>query len=245
MITGGQAKKTPWILTSIHVVQGIDMITLHKNDTGFARFVSGSTGGIRNMTFIDELRKLRMQATVDACNGGLFSGVHSNPKAKKAQKQEWETAGVPELVEITLPSAEGRPSVTIKTAGTLDHRANPVVELSTIALDHIAACMRSSFTEGHASREKVGQGVRWVAARGAYVAKKHNNGKRMRTFRASADASDEELAKADAKQRALNWAADPAEDDGDDDDEERADDDDNEKGSGDEKGDAGDSTCNM
>lgn len=215
MIEGGLCNKTPWVVTE-NTVDGLEMITLCKSDSGFSRFVSGSNKGIMKMQFIDQLRKMRTSATIDACNDSLFDGQNmAAAKHFKARKDQWRNNGsVPTIVEIMLPPAGDFRATLVKVQASLDVRSNVSIELSVNVLNHIAACMRGSEDEGP-KRQRLGNGVRWSAQRKCYIATRPS--KRMRLFRADAEASDADLADDAAKQDAFAWAAksDSDESDGD------------------------------
>lgn len=208
MVHGGKCRaSSPWVVNNSFVtnVDGVEMVALSKTDTGFSRFVSGSTTGIGSMTFLEELRKMRTQASFEANNDGLFNTMHMNPKAKKAQKEQLKNAGMPNMVQVTLPAMEDFPSMKVKVQSNLEIRENVWVELKVDVLNHIAACMRDSVQDEPASRVRVGRGVRWSSQRNGFIATRAN--KRMKTFRHDQDASDEDLAKEAAKEAAMAWAA--------------------------------------
>ena len=84
MISGGRCKDGhPWMVNTVQVIEGVEMVTLSKSDSGFSRFVTGEVKGIGRMIFLDHMKNLRTAATFESCNGGLFE-VANNPKAKKA-----------------------------------------------------------------------------------------------------------------------------------------------------------------
>ena len=39
----------------MQVIEGVEMVTLSKSDSGFNRFVTGTFKGMRQMTFVDGL----------------------------------------------------------------------------------------------------------------------------------------------------------------------------------------------
>ena len=179
------------------------MICLNKMDAGFARFVSGSRRGeLSKMNFLDRLRAMRTKATFESCNDGLFD-MPDDQRARKVQKQRCSDTGVPDIVEVMLPAVEGHQHEYVKIRSSLDVRNMLWVEMNANVLDHIAALMRSSFSETH-DTGSVGKGVRWSSDRNAFIARRPS--KRMRTFRAEGDSGDE-LAMEDAKAKALEWAS--------------------------------------
>lgn len=202
MIEGGRCNKTPWIVAE-NAVDGLEMITLSKTDSGFSRFVAGSNKGINKMEFLDQLRKMRTQATIDACNGDSLFDTHSIAQSRhfKAQKESWKDNGaVPRTISVVLPAAEEFQAESIQVQASLDVRSNVSVVLNVAVLDHIAACMRQSEKQQSKRQQPLGNGVRWSSSRNCYIATRAN--KRMRLFRANGEQGDD-----DARQDALDWAA--------------------------------------
>lgn len=201
------AADKPWLVTNLQTVDGIEMIKLESKCSGFRRFVAGSSKRFGNMTFMDKLRAMRTKATFDACNEGIFDVPLADHRARKAQKDKYVEAGIPQVVEIKLPSAEGFEACFVKVVASLDVRTGITVELKDKVLDHIAALMRESRSDDNEHKMKVGRGVRWCSTRKAFLATRHGDRKRMRTFRPDDDEEDEDIARQDAKDRALAWAA--------------------------------------
>ena len=204
-IEGGKStEKGKWILDDVRMVDGLEMIPLVKHDAGFARFVTGSKGGLTKLAFLNELRQMRTKATIAACNDGLFAVPTSDRRAFVEQKRKWLRDGIPGIVEVELPTCEQYEARKIKVQGSLNFGAVVWVELNASVLDHIACCMRTSYKEEHGKKVVVGDGVRWSAERRCYIARRAT--KRMKTFRVDQDASDQELADNDAKVKARAWA---------------------------------------
>ena len=203
-ITGGLLKRNPWVVENVQIVDGVEMLPLVKGSVGFGKFVSGDRHGLARMDFLDRMRQMRLKATIEACNDGLFEVPTNDVKAFRAQKKKWQMDGVPGLVEVKLPAIDGYPSRYVKVQSSLDIRTLLWVELNADVLDHIAVCMRMSCNEDHQCRVKVGPGVRWSKSRKCYMARRAN--KRMKIFRADPDASDEDIALDDARNEALAWA---------------------------------------
>ena len=208
-VSGGLCKQSPWLIQNIEVVEGLEMVTLHKKDSGFCRFISGNTQGIRNMAFLDELRKLRTQSTVDACSDGdLFQTAPSNRRAKRAQLAEWKSGESPSKVRITLPAVGDLPAKEIHVKSSFDITTNVSVEIDADVLQHIATCMKASESQGRTRTRPSDKGVRWMANRGGWLATRRTNDKNhMKLFRPDCDESDDEIAKDKAKTSAIAWAA--------------------------------------
>ena len=181
------------------------MVALSKSDSGFNRFVTGTLKGMKQMTFVDDLKGLRTTATFEECNDGLFAVASCNRRAKQAQKRAIQEQGAPSIVNVTLPAAENFTPHVVQVQASLDVRDTVYIELRESVLDHVAACIRCSVREEHGARQVVGGGVRWDSKRNGYIARRPN--KRMRTFRPEDDAEDEDIALHDAKSKALTWAA--------------------------------------
>ena len=54
-----------WIVTP-ETVDGIDFVEIHMKDSGFSRYVTGTTTGIRGMQFLNELRVMQTTAITAA-----------------------------------------------------------------------------------------------------------------------------------------------------------------------------------
>ena len=78
VVTGGGCKRDGWVITDSELIEGIEFIKLNRLDSGFCRFVSGHPKGMRDMDFLEKLRWMRTQATIDlaklppAEGGNLF-----------------------------------------------------------------------------------------------------------------------------------------------------------------------------
>ena len=206
MIQGGLCNKTAWIVNE-NTVDGLEMITLSKSDSGFSRFVSGSVKGIQKMMFLDELRKMRTRATIDACNDdGLFDSQSiAQSRDFKARKDSWKNAGtLPAIVEITLPAVNEFRATKVRVQSSLEVRTNVSIALNVHVLDHIATLMRNSEIDCP-QRQNLGHGIRWCETRKCYIATRAT--KRMRLFRPNIDSADHDLADEIAKDEAVKWAA--------------------------------------
>ena len=204
-----------WVIDDVRTVDGVEMIQLVKRDFGFSRFVTGVSKGLTKLTFLDELRQMRTQATIAACNDGLFDAPTSDPRVFAQQKRKWSSDGIPAVVEVQLPAISTHESRKVKVQGNLHAGERVWVELNGVVLDHIACCMRASFKEDGGSRVVLGNGVRWSKGRNCYIARRCT--KRMKFFRPNADDSDEDAGWARAKSKALAWANGEDDDDDDDD----------------------------
>ena len=86
VVTGGGCKRDGWVITVSELIEGIAFIKLNRLDNGFSRLVTGHAKGMRDMDFLEKLRWMRTQATIDlakpppAEGGNLFKVSASETK---------------------------------------------------------------------------------------------------------------------------------------------------------------------
>ena len=89
-VTKEFAWQNKWIIESTELINGVEFVPLKIKGSGFGRFVTGSIKKMRDtsgMTFLTDLQKLRLQATIDACNkldtAALFNDMPASVQARK------------------------------------------------------------------------------------------------------------------------------------------------------------------
>ena len=74
VVNGGGCKRNGWVITDSELIDGVDFIKLNRLDSGFCRFVSGQTKGMPDMKFMEKLRWMRTQATIDLAKPAEAAG---------------------------------------------------------------------------------------------------------------------------------------------------------------------------
>ena len=222
MIKGGGCKRDGWIIGDVEVIDGVDFITLSKKDHGFSRFVSGSVGGIRDMTFLDTFRRLRSEASLAFASGSnpeesLFDAAPvTNRKARKAKRAEVQdlidkgdaNRTVPvELPEIALDDGFLIPGMTVQCKTAINLQDNVVVALTTEMLTYVRHAMNKSFEAQSRKRSASGEaiGVYWKSQKCGWLATRKSEGKiSYKTFRCDKDCND--IEKEEVRERAIRWS---------------------------------------
>jgi hypothetical protein len=206
--------KAPWVIQNSECIEGVDFIALPKCCTGFSRFVSGSTRGIANMTFMNMLKELRT-AAVTGARGGACCAFEATTITKydvQRLKRRCVVNGLPEFVEITIPECEHEgnvvPAHTMKVKATTDDAAALCVELTAENLACIKAGMLASMVMKADNAEQVispDKAVRWRGDRQAFLANRgscSSPGKlEWKTFKPTIDSD-----KTDCMDKAVKWA---------------------------------------
>jgi hypothetical protein len=203
--------KVPWVVQDLEIIEGVEFISLVKDDTGFSRFVSGSTRGIFNMTFMNQMKKLRTTALTGA-RDGAFEDCTPTRWHNELLKQRCKDHGLPDFVEITIPECEHDghrvPARRMKVKSSVDDAAALCVELTADNLACIRAGMLASMKEAKQedSPDKVinTKAVRWRTDRNAFLAARScsSEGKlEYKTFKPTGDSDKEEC-----MENAYKWA---------------------------------------
>jgi hypothetical protein len=211
------AGQNKWIIESTELINGVEFVPLKIKGSGFGRFVTGSIKKMRDtsgMTFLTDLQKLRLQATIDACNkpdaAALFddmpASVQARKKARSDAKVKMELGNAPAIVVVTcpaidLPGGTRLGPVRMKVKSSLDLRDVPVVELDAHTLYYVKMAMVQSECQDSAPHEPTSDNVRWRSDRQAWVATRDGKFKHFKPT----DASDPD-SKAEARQNAVRWA---------------------------------------
>jgi hypothetical protein len=204
--------KIPWVIQDSEFIDGIEFIALAKSDTGFSRFVSGSTRGIANMTFLTKMKELRTSATTGARDGVAFGDVTPSKWATGKLKRRCVDNGLPEFVEIIIPECTHGghqvPARTVKVKATVDDAAALVVELTADNLACIKAGMLHTASIMETTAEQTSspdKAVRWRGDRQAFLASRSScssPGKvEYKTFKPTDDSD-----KAECIVQATKWA---------------------------------------
>jgi hypothetical protein len=203
--------KVPWVVQDLEIIEGVEFISLVKDDTGFSRFVSGSTRGIFNMTFMNQMKKLRTTA-LTGVRDGAFEDCAPTRWQNELLKQRCKDHGLPDFVEITIPECEHDghrvPARRMKVKSSVDDAAALCVELTADNLACIRAGMLASMKEAKQedSPGKVinTKAVRWRGERNAFLAARScsSEGKlEYKTFKLTGDSDKEEC-----MEHAYKWA---------------------------------------
>ena len=218
---GGCCQKRPWVITNCELIDGKDFVILTKRDTGFSRFVSGTSYGIRDMTYLNDIRALRTEATLAIGQRGdsLFDDGAPTAAARKKQRRQAsdlkDRGELPGSVAIQLPAVsapngDSAEALELRVKSSLDIGANIAVELTKESMWYIRCAMLASLQPDANKRDKVGcSNVRWRKDRNAFVAKRIDAAgkKEYKTFKVNADADDVDLARADAIDAAKRWTS--------------------------------------
>ena len=215
VVHGGACKKRPWVISSVEVIAGREYVELRKTDTGFSRFVAGAATDVRSYTFLDELRRLRTTATLQAmlqqsAPAALFDAHEvSKVEAKAVRKQTKTEAANILQVDVSLPAISGFAEMQMSCKASVSLQTNVAVELTPLNLEYIAAAMRESSSESKKrnrsehSREGESKYLRWMPGRKCFVAYREDDRKRCKTFRPK---TQEDLDIEDARSAAMQWA---------------------------------------
>ena len=216
-IRGGCCKRDPWVVRNIDLVDGQEFIELSKRDPGFGRYVATDSSAIRQMTFLDHLRRLRTEKSMVIPDEQSLFGQMPTRAARQTLKRrcaDLNSRGqMPEVIVLDLPpiASDERhvPGIRMRVKANLDINKNVYVELQPNVLSYIWHAMRASDTQEPKKRTKSSlDGVRWVSSRKVFMAQRHrlSDGKKeYRTFRPANP--DDELDCDDAADRAKKWVA--------------------------------------
>ena len=217
---GGGEGKTPWLIANAEHVDGIDFVVLHKRETGFCRFVSGSTTGCNRMLYLDELKKLRTAESFrvasemgqDEKTDNLFDMENPSKKAKKVQKQMAQSQAqlgvLPAWVTLNMPDIDTPKGmvkgINMRVKTCLDVHQAVSVEVSCANFAYIRAAMHAS-PEAARKQTATDKGYRWHSSKKVFLASRKEEDRTVfKSFRPR-DSSDQAFAAAEAA--AGDWAA--------------------------------------
>ena len=226
MVSGG-GEKTPWSVSTVDVVDGIEFITVCSSQhTVFARFCWGKRGGhgpIARSVFLKDMRHKRLQeclrvvSLADEPQQALFDEEEVKaPAPKRGRGPNAEVAGgtPPEFVTLSLGDLKDQAGkvvaygIKLKVRSSLDLAAALSLEATPEALNYIRHGIIVSVVPDTAEVPRQPD-VRWRPDRGAYVANKiSDSGKKThKTFKAEGD-DDASIKVAFAL--AVEWLCEPA-----------------------------------
>ena len=164
-IAGG-ASAHPWIVSDVEIIGGVEFIQLSVADSGFNRFVAGTTKGLHGKSgFLAKLRELRTHATIQACckqHDALFGATAAAAKRQRTQSREAHKRGdVPAVVQVEVPEVEHDGIIVgpmtidmqgaIDSAATLRPRAAPEVR-TYIKIGIVAGASSARAKKTHVGR---------------------------------------------------------------------------------------------
>ena len=214
-VNGGSLKRSPWTLQTVEEIDGHTFVPLKKIDQGFCRFVTGSSKGLFELGWLDELRKLRTTAQRATESGGLFA----EPGARPKRRRKVTAAAVPEpsYITVDLPAFEYEGGKV--DAISMLVKAEPMtfthisVELDPDNLAYIRHALLASGIPAKKRAKPPHDGVyhkvRWLTRRHGWQARRGPDQSRTKFFKVGKQ--DDELGVADVRDLAKRWA------DGDDD----------------------------
>ena len=219
VVHGGELSpnKNPWIVDDVETIDDILFIPLEKKNRGFARFVTGSCAGLRDLNYLDKLRKMRndtRMASLSAAEGpAMFGRVQSKYQKRKDSAKLRLQAPQP-YVSLDLPSfvyedkmVEG---ITLRVKNTDSFSRGVVVEFSPESLQYIRLATLYSGTYDEPKKRKaevdaVPRVCRWNKVRKAFVATCDVGGQpKYKYFKPK---TDDPLAFDDARASAQDWVA--------------------------------------
>jgi hypothetical protein len=167
-----------WIVTP-ETVDGIDFVEIHMKDSGFSRYVTGTTTGIRGMQFLNELRVMRTTAITAGCSptteaiASISSKYHQNMQKRRNIAEH----GMPNVIDVHLPAVtHGElhlPAHTMKLKASIDQGAPIAVELNEGNMQYLKLAMLAGVaklpTNKPSEPTKSASNVHWRAERNAYV----------------------------------------------------------------------------
>ena len=193
-----EGQKYPWHVENTSTVMGVEFVPLKLRDSGFCRFLCGSS--FRSFkkdetkhfgAFIRQLSMQRSAATAAAMGMTAtlttpLGEVELTSRAKKRMRADVKSkaadGGMPEVVTIECERVElldGTVSgpITIKAIASLDVRDAPAVEIDCAVLRHIRTAMVAALEQDNEDENCIaraiqsrGDCVRWRQSRKSWVA---------------------------------------------------------------------------
>jgi len=200
-----------WIVQP-ETVDGVDFVEVQMKESGFSRFVTGTTRGISGMQFMTELKTMRNTASVTGCSPGTDPIDSKMNKYQQNQMKRRNIAehGMPTVVELHMPAIiHGElhvPARIMKLKASSDEGASITVELNEGNMQYIKIAMLAGVTK-HTNKPteptELTCNVWWRAERNAFVACRScsSTGKQVyKTFKVSAEDD-----KPSTRDRAVQW----------------------------------------
>ena len=219
VVEGGDVKRSPWLVKNYEIIDGVCFIPLHKMDTGFCRFVTGSAKDMRDCSWLEDLKLKRVRASMDALapdtGPSLFKPVQPSKWERRKQLQKVKEAlndDIASVVTIDLPAisfgGEEAPALTLKVKRCLDCKIAVSVELTADVLTYIRIAMLDSFERDSNKRQRAEHDgmklkFRWCNSRQVFIAQRldADGGRKLKIFR-----PNESISLNDAKDKANAWA---------------------------------------
>ena len=219
VVEGGAVKRSPWLVKNYEIIDGVCFIPLHKMDTGFCRFVTGSQKDMRDCSWLEELKHKRARASRGAfasdSGPSLFDTAQPSKSERRTQLQMQklrESIDAASFVTIELPaiSFEGHevPGLSMKVKRCLDCKLAVSVELRPDVLTYIRIAMLDSFQRDSNKRQRAEHDgrlhkFRWCNSRQAFIAQRPGEGgkRKLKIFK-----PNRSLTLIDAKDKANAWA---------------------------------------
>ena len=203
--------RPPWY-THVATIEGEEFVKLSLQDTGFNRFVSGSTRGCKTMKWLDDFRKQRFLETLklSADTESLFDEPPT-AAARARQKRDCElklkSGSLPATVQVHLPRIEYDGHVeaarSIKVVTAVDVGSCLQIECTDKAMQYVRVAMLASQGARKRTRRVSGTGsVSFLEDRNVFLARRSQNGKiKTKAFKVDDDVVNI------AERKAHRWAA--------------------------------------
>ena len=227
-----QGQKYPWHVENTTTVMGLEFVHLKLRDSGFCRFLGGSSfrsfKANESKQFGAFIRQLSMQRSAATAEAMGMTSTQATPlgevqltgAAKKRMRADVKTkaaeGGMPEVVSIPCRRVELRDGtvsgpITIKAIASLDVRDAPAVEIDGAVLQYIRTSMIASLEQVAEDENCVakaiqsrGDCVRWRQSRKSWVAVRPVC-KKMKAFKP--EQAESPSAMKEAYDVAIRWAA--------------------------------------
>ena len=216
-------QKVPWVVSAT-LVEGVELMQISTRDRGFQRFVSGSTTGMANSSWLTELKAIRQEKTyalAQDVGSSLFGG---NSRAVQLEQRKQclrmkQVGTLPKLVSIDFPDIEydGRLVKGMKAHvhSSIDAKAPILIEVSAELLEYIKIAMLVADRDDVHRRKKARQ-VYWRKERKSLLARKHRPDTKRWKYKTFKPDDDSNVSMRACEQMAERWAAGDGSDSSDD-----------------------------
>ena len=174
--------KKPWVVKDVCHIEGMTLVQVSKDCTGFCRFAKPSDAdSIRDNVVLDNIKKVRNDRSfgIEGTMQGLFQVKHSAWKMRKA-KERYKLQGgdASQVLQIGLPEIQhdGKSygPLQLNVVKPSHPKAALLVELTEANLEYLKVAFELEDINHSKERQKPEVGsskaVRWYAKRNAYVA---------------------------------------------------------------------------
>ena len=175
------AQKKAWT-TVPELIEGREFITVLASDGGFSRFVSGKVKGCAHMSWLNELKRLRTEASIKSGvadddtsfqQGASSSELKANKKNAEIKQQ---MGALPKCVTVQLPDIEHdgviHKGIDMVCASCIEWRSPVKVELNPAVLEYVKIAMLSSDSKDKRARSSEAKMVYWRPDRKRYIARR-------------------------------------------------------------------------